>query len=126
MSKDSMKAVFDDISAEIEYQYAKWGVSSDDTVNSPNDWIAYISEYSTRHMDGSFPTYNPAYVDEFRISMVKTAALAVAAIMSLERQRQADGHAFYEKPVDDRVMSEVVVSLGDFIQNHQDEDEADG
>jgi hypothetical protein len=84
-----------EIADEREYQDNKWG-NADDEVNEPNDYIAYMNAYSTKWFPGGFAPYTPETVDAFRTSMIKTAALAVAAIESLDRQRDEAGHAFYE------------------------------
>jgi hypothetical protein len=65
-------------------------------MNTPNDFVSYISNYSTRWFKGGFAPYTPDVVDEFRVSMLKTAALAIAAIESIDRQREEAGHCFYE------------------------------
>lgn len=81
---------------ERDYQAQKWGNTTDDEMNEPNDFVAYISRYSTRWQDGSFAPYSTKTVDEFRTSMLKTAAIAIAAIESVDRQREVAGHTFYE------------------------------
>lgn len=88
--------VYEELQKERDYQVEKWGVEADDTVNTPNDWVAYISHHSSRWFDGGFTPYNTATVDDFRTQMIKTAALAIAAIESLDRQREKDGRPFYE------------------------------
>jgi hypothetical protein len=88
--------IFAALKQEREYQTAKWGNEADDTMNTPNDFVAYISNYSTRWFNGGFTPYDTKTVDEFRISMLKTAALAIAAIESIDRQREEAGHTFYE------------------------------
>lgn len=89
-------SVYDEIRKEREYQDGKWGHKADDTLNTPNDFIAYMNAYSTRWFPGGFTPYTPEVVDAYRKSMLKTAALAVAAIESLDRQRQEKGSAFFE------------------------------
>lgn len=83
MSKIS---IFEEISKELDYQERRWGHVTDDTLNSPNDWAAYIAHHSTRWFNGGFPPYPEDTVRSFRSQMVKVAALAVAAIESLDRQ----------------------------------------
>lgn len=87
----------EEIANERTYQEGKWGNEADDTLNTPNDFIAYMNAYSTRWFPGGFTPYNPETVDAFRKSMVKTAAIAVAAIESVDRQRENAGHTFYEE-----------------------------
>lgn len=89
--------IFNEIAKEREYQVGRWGNDTDDTVNEPNDFVAYMMAYSTRWFPGGFAPYSPETVDAFRKSMVKTAAIAVAAIESIDRQREEAGHTFYEE-----------------------------
>lgn len=91
-----MDKIFDEIRKERDYQTEKWGNTADDTLNTPNDFIAYIAHYSTRWFAGGFAPYNSSDVGRFRTMMVKVAALAVAAIESLDRQRAANGKTHYE------------------------------
>jgi hypothetical protein len=88
--------IYTTLKQERMYQTAKWGNDADDTMNTPNDFVSYISNYSTRWFKGGFAPYNTETVDDFRISMLKTAALAIAAVESLDRQREEGGIAFYE------------------------------
>lgn len=89
-------AIFSAINDEREYQTRKWGNEADDTMNEPNDFVSYINAYSTLWFPGGFVPYSPDTVDAFRTSMIKTAAIAVAAVESLDRQREEAGHTFYE------------------------------
>jgi hypothetical protein len=91
--------IYDEIRSEREYQEKRWGNSADDTLNTPNDFVSYIGSYSTKWFPGGFTPYGHDTVDAFRKSMVKTAALAVAAIESIDRQRANAGAAFYEETV---------------------------
>jgi hypothetical protein len=88
--------VFNEIADEREHQIERWGNDADDTLNEPNDFIAYMNAYSTKWFPGGFAPYTPETVDAFRTSMIKTAAIAVAAVESLDRQREEGGHTFYE------------------------------
>lgn len=85
------------IAAERDYQTRRWGVEADDTKNEPNDWVAYISHHATRWFSGGFAPYDFGTVEAFRAQMVKVAALAIAAIESIDRQRVTKGAAFFEK-----------------------------
>lgn len=89
-------SVYDEIKAEREYQDRRWGHAADDEKNDPNDWVAYISHHSTRWFNGGFSPYDAKTVLEFRQQMVKTAALAVAAVESFDRQVAEKGKVFYE------------------------------
>lgn len=92
-----MANAYDEIKEEREYQDKRWGHHADDTHNKPTDYVAYIAHYSTRWFPGGWAPYSAKTVEEFRTSMVKTAAIAVAAIESIDRQRAEQGGAFYEK-----------------------------
>jgi hypothetical protein len=84
------------IEKERAYQNGKWGVEADDTKNTPWMWVSYITQYATKWMTGLF-TIPTSSADLFRTSMIKTAAICVAAVESLDRQRLASGRAFYEE-----------------------------
>lgn len=77
-----MNTVLNEVEKEREYQNQKWGTAFDDK-NTPYNWSAYIGQYLTRHLIG-----DPAAVKEsdFRADLVKVAALAVAAIESIDRR----------------------------------------
>lgn len=93
----SRENIFNEIDLERQYQEQKWGNDIDDTVNKPNDFIAYINHYGTRWFNGGFAPYPPEAINKFRESMIKTAAIAVAAVESLDRQRTENSHAHYER-----------------------------
>lgn len=95
---------------ERQYQTAKWGNFTDDNENGPNEFVAYITRYATGWMNGEFAPFSSKAVDDFRVSMQKVAALAIAAIESLDRQRDEAGHAFYEATA--KPSFEAVVSRG--------------
>lgn len=88
--------ILEEVAKERQYQQERWGNTADDTVNTPNDFVTYVANYSTKWFPGGFTPYTPETVDAFRKSMIKTAALAVAAVESIDRQRQAQGQTFYE------------------------------
>lgn len=77
-----MDKIFNEIKTEREYQIKKWGNSLDDK-NTPYNWSAYISNYATKALTG-----DPDGLDiiAFRVSMIKVAALAVAALEALDRK----------------------------------------
>ena len=93
--EDTMN-IYDEIQKEREYQDGQWGHKTDDTQNTPWMWAAYIALYSTKWMVGTFAPLGPKVTDDFRAKMVKTAALAIAAIESIDRQRAVAGRTFYE------------------------------
>lgn len=86
-----------EVANERHYQEGRWGNTADDTKNKPNDFVAYIAAHSTRWFQGGFDPYPAAGVDAFRDQMIKVAALAVAAVESVDRQRDANGRTFYEQ-----------------------------
>ncbi len=88
--------IYDAIRQEREYQVNKWGNEADDTLNTPNDWVSYIARFATGRLPEGFTPYDTKTVDEFRTSMIKVATLAVAAVESIDRQRDEAGHTFYE------------------------------
>ena len=94
----SRETFLEDVRIEREYQERKWGNSADDTVNEPNDWVAFINHYATRWFSGGFAPYSAETVEDFRSSMVKVAALACAAVESVDRQIAASGKTFYQRP----------------------------
>ena len=71
--------IFTAISAERNYQDSLWGTTFDDQ-NSPNDWASYILRYTSRGCDFNLTS------QDFKSAMIKVAALAVAAIESVERK----------------------------------------
>lgn len=89
--------IYDEIRAERDYQQSRWGNASDDTRNDPLAWTAYIAKESSRWQAGQFPPFTSNDVEAFRRAMIKTAATAVAAVESLDRQRKRDSRAFYEE-----------------------------
>lgn len=95
----NMTEIYDEIKLERQYQKQRWGNVTDDTLNTPHMWVTYISAQSVRWMAGIF-TYPTTSVDAFRAAMIKTAAVCVAAIESLDRQRMSKGKAFYESDDD--------------------------
>lgn len=66
--------IFAEVNAERVLQDAKWGGHQHDQSHSPNDWIAYITKHAGKAADG----------DSFRDQMIKVAALAIAAIESID------------------------------------------
>lgn len=89
-------SVYDEVKTEIDYQEKKWGHLVDDTINTPWMWVSYIAAYATKWMVGSFAPLGGKTADDFRAKMIKTAAIAVAAVESFDRQRAKNGKVFYE------------------------------
>jgi hypothetical protein len=84
------------LKAGRQYQVNKWGVKADDSLNTPWMWAAYISQYATKWMRGSFLPLQRDVTDEFRKCMIKVASLAIAAVESIDRQRVTEQATFYE------------------------------
>jgi hypothetical protein len=77
----NLDEIFTAITAERNYQDQMWGTEFDDK-NTPNDWASYILRYTARGCDFNLTP------EKFKSAMVKVAALAVAAVESVERTRQ--------------------------------------
>lgn len=76
----NVEDVVKEIVAEREYQVKKWGDTNDLYVNTPMDFVGYIANHSTRWFGGGFRPYSREVLENYRKQMIKTAALAVAAI----------------------------------------------
>lgn len=74
--------VLNEVGREREYQNVKWGTTNDD-LNTPYHWSAYIGAYATRNLIGA-PTQQRD-TEAFRNDMIKVAALAVAAVEAIDR-----------------------------------------
>ncbi len=87
--------IMKEIEKERRIQDSTWGREFDDK-NTSDDWAAYIIKYATgeRHL--------PETSEQFRNNMIQTAALAVAAIESVDRgsckvrsvSEATDGYSF--------------------------------
>lgn len=89
-------SVYQEITAEREAQVARFGNEMDRVVNTPNDFVAYISHYASRWFKGGFQPYPTEMVNDYRQQMIKVAALAVAAVEALDYQRDNLGTAHFE------------------------------
>lgn len=76
--------IFADIHDEREYQVAKWGDKFDDQ-NTINDWVTYLSMYAAQGATINLVSTMDEATERFRQSMVKVAAIAVAALETIER-----------------------------------------
>lgn len=92
----TIKDILGEVEAERTEQLTKWGNDLDDSTNTPWMWAAYIGQYATKWMRGTFVPLPTDTVSAFRTCMIKVAALAVAAIESIDRQREINGGTFYE------------------------------
>lgn len=84
-TKPNLEHIFREISDEREYQISRWGTEVDAKLNTPSDWVAYITEYSTKWMSGLFRPYPTQSLQAFRKSMIKVATLAVAAVAETDK-----------------------------------------
>lgn len=76
---DSTRAhILDRVDGERDYQIQRWG-TQDEEYNMPNDFVAFMSHYSTKWLDGQPAPYTLETLIRFNDAMVKTAAIAVAA-----------------------------------------------
>lgn len=84
MAKPSAKqqSIYSEITAERQYQDQQWGGPDHDDDHSIHDWIAFITVYGARAVESSQWGLVPQLS---RSSFIKIAALAVAAIESLDR-----------------------------------------
>lgn len=81
--------VYREVDAERERQDAKWGGPTHDDEHDPEDWIAWIEQRCSRadEMVGcpeeEWPERGPEA--EYRRNLVQVAAVAIAAIESMDR-----------------------------------------
>lgn len=81
------ESILAEVSAERDYQDQKFGGADvDDRENGPFEWVAYITSYATRWFPGGFPPFSGTTQSAFRTSMIKVAALAVAAVEQYDRK----------------------------------------
>ena len=73
-------SIYDEIAAERKKQDEKWGGPNHDDTHDSYDWIAYV----TKHMGKA--VLWPFDQSIYRKQMVCVAALAVAAIESIDRK----------------------------------------
>lgn len=76
--------IFAEIESERAYQDARWG-DADAARNTPNDYVTYMSHYSTKWLNGEFRPFSRSALQAFRTSMLKSATIAVAAIEATDR-----------------------------------------
>lgn len=73
--RDDMNKVFNQIRHERENQDAQWGGAVHDDTHDEQEWIGFMDEQLTKASDNG----------EYRERFVKIAALAVAALESMDR-----------------------------------------
>ncbi len=85
------ESIFREINDERSYQEEKKCFSTQwDDQQSPNDWVGYISAYAGR---ATTARINESGLANFRLMMLKVAALAVAAIEATDRKGVSDDHS---------------------------------
>lgn len=72
----------------------KTSVVFDDSLNTPATWLFKILLQIPPFK--SLQVLNKNQVSEFRAALIKMAALCVAAVESIDRQRAKNGKPFYE------------------------------
>lgn len=80
------QAIFDEINAERVTQDSQWGGPSHDDGHTLNEWIAII----VRHVGLAASDGGDEVAKRFRRQMIRVAALAVAAVESLDRKNSAE------------------------------------
>jgi hypothetical protein len=83
------------VKEERDYQIMKWGNDADDALNDPYSWLTWINMTGTKWACGQHQ-FTTEMTDDFRQRMIQVAALAVAAVESIDRQREENGKTFYE------------------------------
>ena len=73
--------VFKEITKEREKQDKQWGGQVHDDTHNPSDWLVYMMKFMGRAAQYPFDA------GIYRDCMIKIAALAVAAVESLDRFR---------------------------------------
>ena len=91
----SIDDILEHIKEERNYQVMKWGNEADDTLNTPYSWLTWINIFGTKWACGQHQ-FTSEMTDDFRQRMIQVAALAVAAVESIDRQREENGKTFYE------------------------------
>lgn len=87
-----------EITDERALQDAKWGGAAHDDKHTPYDWHRFIVEHASKaiavlpaaDLRSLPPVAQRAYITEYRRHMIEVAALAVAAIESLDRKYPRD------------------------------------
>jgi hypothetical protein len=81
------KTITDDILTERTNQDAQWGGPAHDDTHSPLDWATFIANQQEKIAIGAITRGAPYYATpDCRQRLVKIAALAVAALESMDRK----------------------------------------
>jgi hypothetical protein len=78
-SEDDTVRICAELAGERERQNDKWGGPDHDLQHGPRDWGAFITEHLGKALSANQP-------QNYRRRMLQVAALAVAAIETLDRQ----------------------------------------
>lgn len=86
--------IIDDIAWERTRQDERWGGPAHDDEHAPFDWLTYIDTYVTKVVvdDGVIAEGGLVDPEQYRRRLVQIAALAVAALESLDRTRGPEPH----------------------------------
>lgn len=80
------ESILKEVSAERDYHHGGAGPEVDDQENGFMEWVGYITKYATRWFPGGFAPWGTTTQEAFRESMIKVAALAVAAVEQFDRK----------------------------------------
>lgn len=75
--------IYREVDGERDRQDAQWGGAEHDDEHQGSDFVRFVRE----HTDRARTAINTGALDEFRKQLVEVAALAVAAVESLDRKR---------------------------------------
>ena len=81
MANPEFTDIYDEIRDERQRQDAKHGGAEHDDAHTVNDFVAFISKHAGRCVD--------AELHEVRDHMIRVAALAVAVVQKVDRDRQS-------------------------------------
>jgi hypothetical protein len=74
--------IYDEISAERDYQDRQWGGPAHDDKHGSHDWVAYLNVYLGNAVKADKWAFDAKL---YRKAMIKVAALAVAAVEWVDR-----------------------------------------
>lgn len=83
-SLEGTKRVLADVEFERDQQNEKWGGPDHDDQHGTRDWAAFITEHLGKALDAKRPA-------DCRRRMLQVAALACAAIETIDRQQDQQG-----------------------------------
>lgn len=86
--------ILEAISKERKRQDRLWGSEFDDK-NTPNDWVAYITNYvAAGAYDGRHEKFT---VEGFRANLLKAATVCVAAVETIDRNNGKLAKRHYDR-----------------------------